>query len=192
MSKYFNVNLKYGDDEYVSGLVFSTQKQQSFVGYETNKSPVKINKYTISTRYSATNVLINQKSVITETSSPAFSPDEQIENKPMEINEVHKIAPEQSITIKGKIIYISAVKKIVTDNNTLNKQELEVADPSGSIKIILWAENCSAELSKNSTYEFKNFKVKMRDNFRYLNTPKNGESSIKEVSAFADVLEVIL
>ena len=77
------------------------------------------------------------------------------------ISAKNNAAFEQLIRIKPQVVNISVVKIVKTQyQGTLKKQEVLIGDTTSSIKMILWA--CYAEtLMLNSTYLFKNLKVKI-------------------------------
>ena len=53
------------------------------------------------------------------------------------------IAAEQLITVcKAKIINLSCVKVVLLASETLQKREIDISDPTGTSKLILWEENC--------------------------------------------------
>ena len=89
------------------------------------------------------------------------------------ISALNNVASEQLISIKAQVVNISAVKVVRTQyQGTLKKQEILIRDTTSSIKVILW-ESYTETLTLNTTYLFKNLKVKISRNERYLNTAKD-------------------
>lgn len=104
------------------------------------------------------------------------------------ISALNNLASEQLISIKAQVVNISAVKVVKTQYlGTLKEQEVLIRDTTSSIKVILW-ESYTETLMLNSTYVFKNLKVKISKNERYLNTAKDVPFQFTETSPFTQPL----
>ena len=62
-------------------------------------------------------------------------------------------------------------------NETLRKREIDISDPTGTSKLLLWEESCEQSLESGVTYIFSSFRLKVRGRLRYLNSRKMGGSS---------------
>lgn len=60
-------------------------------------------------------------------------------------------------------------------------------DPSGTIKLVLWQQYVNT-LIVNTTYVLQNMRLKVYNDERYLNTPKNEEFKPTQVEAFEQPL----
>ena len=181
---YFTCNLKYGDNEYINGLVYSPDKQKIFQNYENEKSPIKITNYTVSNKYATPSVLMNFKSKFNEIENPTFDPDPTSNSGVIDIINLSKLAPEQLVSVKGQIIKVSSIKKVILSTNSISKQEIEIADPTSTIKVVLWEKDCSQSYQQGETYLFQNFRLKVREKIRYLNSPKFGGSAVVVAEAY--------
>lgn len=106
------------------------------------------------------------------------------------ISALNNVASEQLISTKAQVVNIAATKVVNTQyQGTLKKQEVLIRDPTSSIRVILW-ESYGNTLTLNSTYIFKNFKVKLYKNTkeRYLNTAKDVLFQANETSPFTQPL----
>lgn len=106
------------------------------------------------------------------------------------ISALNNVASEQLISTKAQVVNIAATKVVNTQyQGTLKKQEVLIRDPTSSIRVILW-ESYGDTLTLNSTYIFKNFKVKLYKNTkeRYLNTAKDVLFQANETSPFTQPL----
>ena len=107
------------------------------------------------------------------------------------ISSLTNVAPEQLVAIKGYLAHSSATKKIIVQGSELKKQEGYIADPSGYIKIIFWG-NHTDEVQQGSTYFFNKVRVKLSQDQKYLNTPKQeSECTIETAEPFTEPLPVL-
>ena len=107
----------------------------------------------------------------------------------MNISAIHKLAPEQLIAVKAKVVSISGVKSLKTLYGTLMKQDVNVADTTAHIKLVLWEQFVNT-LALNNTYNIKNARVKVANYERYLNSPRNDDfSTAKAVDCATQVVQ---
>ena len=140
--KYFNYSLEKHDDT-LRGVCFSPQKYTEIKTLERTKSPVKLQNYKFSTNK---DIIIDQKS--------SLSPLEEIPfamSKIMTANDVTNIVflmnvtAEQIITLKAEVTHVASVKNIITQHHgQLQKQEVMLRDPTGTIKLVLWEQYVDA------------------------------------------------
>ena len=127
---------------------------------------------------------MNNKTYFKDASKPNFEPDQSNENEIVSLGNLKNIAAEQLITIKAKIVNLSGVNVVPLANETLRKREIDISDPTGTSKLLLWEESCEQSLESGVTYIFSNFRLKVRGRCRYLNSPKMGGSSITPTGAY--------
>ena len=106
---------------------------------------------------------------------------------------LEKLGAEQLISVKAQFAKISGTKKLQTQyQGTLTSQE--VRDPTTSIKLILWQDNADT-LTLDKTCEFKNLRLKLSKNEKYLNAAKGEEFVLTEITPFekpcANIEEII-
>ena len=170
------------------GVCFATSKQETLEAMEKQKSPVKIKNFTINNKYGTEDVVINKNTTITPTTADF---DYHSQEKVLPISSLTNVAPEQLVSIKGYLAHLSATKKIIVQGSELKKQEGYIADPSGSIKIIFWG-NHTDEVQQGSTYFFNKVRVKISQDQKYLNTPKQeSKCIIKSAEPFKETLPVV-
>ena len=58
----------------------------------------------------------------------------------LDINSLNKVAPEQLVSFKAKVVNISGTKQFQTLKGQFVKQEGFLFDPTGSIRIVLWGD----------------------------------------------------
>ena len=133
---------KYGEKQYINGVVSSAEKRHIVKKYSDEKSPVKISKYSIGNHYGSNSLAMNNKAFFKDASKPNFKPDQGKENEIVSFGNLNNIAAEQLITVKAKIINLSGVKIVPLANETLRKREIDISDPTGTSKLLLWEEGC--------------------------------------------------
>lgn len=72
-------------------------------------------------------------------------------------------------------------------NRLLRKQKVMLRDPSGTMKLILWGKYVDL-LVVNETYKLENLKLKVYNEQRYLNTPKDEQFICSETDQFQQQL----
>ena len=86
--------------------------------------------------------------------------------------------------MKGKLVSISGVKKVLFREEACNKKEDMIVDPSGNIQIVLWGGLCEKDLTVGKTYIFKNFRYRITKYGRSINSPKNLDCNVGESDGF--------
>ena len=186
--KYFNMTLQTSEGA-KTAVCFSPEKRTILEKHEADKSPVKISNFKFSSNYSKENVVIDRASKITSVGNDVgFNYVEMTPPSVTSLLSLNQVSSEQLVTLKAKVAKISGSKKLTTarnPNSQLVKQELVIADPTASVKVILW-EQFVDSLKENQTYVFKNLRLKRENNgSMYLNTPKSDQFSFEECEEFA-------
>ena len=100
---------------------------------------------------------------------------------------MNKVAPEQLVSFKGKVVNISGTKQFETQKGHFIKQEAFLIDPTGSIRIILWGDYVG-QLQEAATYAFRGLHLKQVDGEKYVNTPRGDYFKSEVVAPFEDTL----
>ena len=106
-TSYFNCNLQTETDVYRS-VCFALEKKETLEAMAQQRSPVKIKKHTISSKYGREDVVINKNSTITATNTDFEYKSEDVTS----ISSLAHVAPEQLVAIKGYLAYLSGTKKL--------------------------------------------------------------------------------
>ena len=166
--KFFNCYLKGGEKHYVNGVVFSPEKRHLVKEYSNDKIPVKINRYSNGNHFGSTSLVMNNKKIFKDASKPNSEPEQGNENEIVSWENLNNIAAEQLITVKAKTVNLSGVKVRSLANETFRKREIDVSDPTGTSKLLLWEESCEQSLESGASYIFINFRLKFRGRSRLL------------------------
>ena len=78
----------------------------------------------------------------------------------LSISHFQKVFTDQIVTIKATIKSLSGVKKVSVGESFIDKKDLTVVDPTGSIRVVLWGDYCEKEVVKDNTYIFKRFRYR--------------------------------
>lgn len=103
------------------------------------------------------------------------------------------VSVNQLVTLKAKIVNLKKAENVTFDgglDGTLKKVSAVLIDPYGSIKIVLWQDDCE-KVKEGETYEFRNLRVK-KNKFTqevYVNPAKH-DSTIIMCLPFEEVLAV--
>ena len=95
---------------------------------------------------------------------------------------------DQVATFEATIKSLSRVKKVSVDEWSIDKKNLIVVDPAGSIRVVIWENCCEKEVVKDNTYIFKRFRYRSNKFGNYINTLKDGTCSTKECNPFKEIL----
>ena len=79
------------------------------------------------------------------------------------------------------------MKKVSIGESSIDKKDLTVVDPTGSIRVVLWGDYCEKEVVKDNTYMFKRFRYRSDKFGNYINTLKDGTCAIEECNSFKKV-----
>ena len=144
--------------------MFSHQKYTAEIKtLEKTKSPVKLQNYKFS----------RNKDIIID-----------VTNDVTNIVSLMNVTAEQIITFKAEVTHVASVKNITSQHHgQLQKQEVMLRDPTGTIKLVLWEQYVDA-LVVNTTYVLENLKFKVYNDERYLNTPKDEDFKHTEIEPF--------
>ena len=129
------------------------------------------------------------KTYFKDASKANFEPDQSNESKIFSLGNLNKISAEQLITVKAKIVNLSRVKFVPLAKESHRKREIDISDPTGTSKLLLWEESCEQHLESGVTYIYSNFRLKVRGRSRYLNSPKMGGSSITPTDAYQEEVQ---
>lgn len=187
-TKYFNYTVQTESTTH-NGVCFALEKKPTIDALAQQHSPVKIQRFSISNKYQREDIVINKNTLISPT-KVNFEFNNQ-ESNTLSIASISEVAPGQLVLVKGHLQQLSATKTVVLQSNPVKKQEAFVNDPSGYVKLVLWGNHADT-LTEGSTYLFDKVRVKVINEERYLNTPKNeNECTISSVAKFAETLHPV-
>ena len=173
----------------VRGVCFAVDKKQTLDALAHQKSHTKISNYSISTKYGSKDIVMNKQTILTPLTTATF--DYKTLNNANSIATLWQVAPEQLVTIKGKVTQLSATKTVILQTAPVKNQPCYLIDPSGFMKLILWGSHTDT-IEQNQTYVFNNIRVKVTKDERYLNTPKSEQQcTITEAAPFVEALPVV-
>lgn len=170
-------------------VCFAPQKKPTMDTLGQQHSPLRIQRYSISTKYEWEDIVINKNTLISPT-AVNFEYNNQ-ESNTLSIGPISEVAPGQLVLVKGHMEHLSATKTVVLQSNPVKKQEVFINDQFGYVKLVLWG-NHNDTLTEGSTYLLDIVWVKVINEERYLNTRKNeNESTISSVAKFAQTLQPV-
>lgn len=183
--KYFNCIVQ-SNNKPIRAVCFSPEKRPELQAVAATKSPVKIKNYKQSNNDDLT---ITKFTKITplDNKDVDFAYSEELSSigtgKPVGILSIPKLAAEQLIVVKGKVVKVSGVKMLSTRYGKLKKQDVVIADPTAHVKVVLWGDHVNA-LQLDQTYTLNNVRVKSTKFEHYLNTPRNEDFTAIDAAPF--------
>lgn len=189
--KFFECQFKIGENQYKKCYVWSPEKRKDFIDIQNKKRAIclkgiRLRKFG---KNEDEDFIFDESSSYGETVNPSFEADVQTidELREMSIKSLHKVPKDQLVSLKAKVVAVYDVKLSAAFRFPIKKQELEIADPTATIKMVLWGEYCDYGVKKNSSYIFKNFRLKRKFGRTFINSPKNSSStSIEETTDFVE------
>ena len=134
-AKFFDFKVQLRE-QIVRGVCFSPEKKEKLKQFQKCKSPIKIRKYGQNHKYGARNIVIDKRTQVILSAGPLSFACVDLDISDKSIGSLKKVAPNQTVTIKGKVVSLYGRKKISGKN--LSKQEGMIADSSDTIKVVLW------------------------------------------------------
>ena len=122
---------------------------------------MKIKTFSVNKKIGNDDILLNSKlSINIVAKVDSFVSDEHSEETILSVSHLQKIFTDQIVTIKATIKSLSGVKKVSVGESFIDKKDLTVVDPTGSIRVVLWGDYCEKEVLKDNTYIFKRFRYR--------------------------------
>ena len=189
--KFFECQFKVGENQYKKCYVWSPEKRTDFTDIQNKKKAIWLKGIRLRKigKNEDEDFIFDECSSYGEAVNPSFEADVETidELREISINSLRKIPKDQLVSVKAKVVAVYDVKLSAAFRSPIKKQELEIADPTATVKMVLWGEYCDYGVKKNSAYIFKNFRLKRKFGRTYINSPKNSSStSIKETTDFAE------
>ena len=157
---------------------FSPKKKSAIDNLAIQKSPGKITKFKLSTKFEREAVQILKYTEVVPLSS-GEKLDFKSDKHELPIT-LASLSNGQLLNVKGKVIEMSQPQKC--------HRNVYITDLSGHTKIVFWEELVD-QVETGRTYSFEAFHVKKYREEVYLNNPKDEEQcSLNEVSEFAEEL----
>ena len=151
---YFDLVIQTKDDT-VRAICFSPKKHNDLQMKSKASSPVKLANFRIKDDGSPQTILMDNKLELHDTEVDFPVKSIPTTNSISSLSEVHY---QQLITIKGKVVQLSGIKKVNTRNGLKQKTDCYLTDPTGSIKLTLW-EDFVNDVQEGKTYTFNNVRV---------------------------------
>ena len=104
------------------------------------------------------------------------------------VSQVDKLYSEQIVSLKATIENLSPIKKMCFSDETVNRVDLMVIDPTDSVKVTLWCDKCKEDLVIGNTFILKGFRFKSSTFGSCINSPKSEEYSIERSTLFGKEL----
>ena len=122
---------------------------------------MKIKAFSVNKKIGNDDILLNSKlSINIVAKVDSFVSDEHSEETILSVSHLQKFFTDQIVTIKATIKSLSGVKKVSVGESFIDKKDLTVVDPTGSIRVVLWGDYCEKEVVKDNTYIFKRFRYR--------------------------------
>ena len=122
---------------------------------------MKIKTFSVNKKIGNDDILLNSKLSINIVAKVySFVSDEYSEDTILSISHLQKVFTDQIVTIKATIKSLSRVKQVSVGKSSIDKKDLTVVDPTGSIRVVLWGDYCEKEVVKDNTYIFKRFRYR--------------------------------
>ena len=119
--KYFDMKLVTKDSTR-RAVCFAVNRKNEFEEIQNNKSPVKINVYTISNRFGSDDMLIDKHTKKEVLKNASFEPVHIDTSGRVKIAELDNILKDEIVTVKGKLVSILGVKKVLLREEACNKK----------------------------------------------------------------------
>lgn len=103
------------------------------------------------------------------------------------LDQLSTLANFQMVSIIIKVLSVSDIVDISSQEKTLLKQECIVADSTGTTKIVLWERNANM-FHVNSSYELKGLQVRIYQHQKYLSLSKD-EFSMTAIDDIGEVMK---
>ena len=91
---------------------------------------------------------MNKQTILTPLTTATF--DYKTLNNANSIATLSQVAPEQLVSIKGKVTQLSATKTVILQTAPVKNQPCYLIDPSGFMKLILWGSHTDT-IEQNQT-----------------------------------------
>ena len=182
--KFFECQIKVGENNYKKIYVWKPEKRTDFLEIQNKKRAIHL--YSLTERGKFLN--FNEHSSYEETSNPSYEADKETieESAVRTIASLDKVPTEQIISLKAKVVTIYDVQLVTVRGSPINNRELEIADETAKIKLVLWGDQCY-DVKRDKTYFFRKFRLRRTNKETYVNTPQNSAlSSIGETKDFAE------
>ena len=119
--KYFDMKLVTKDSTR-RAVCFAVNRKNEFEEIQNNKIPVKINDCTITNRFGSDDMLIDKHSKTEFLKNASFEPVHTDIYGIVKIAELDNILKDEIVTVKGKLVSILGVKKVLFREEACNKK----------------------------------------------------------------------
>ena len=121
--KYFDMKL-VSKDTAKWAVCFVPNRKAEFESYESNKSPVKINDFSVSRPYRSGDIVKDKGSTIDIVSDIDFKSTEFNPSSITEIMDLNEIPKDEVVTVNVKVIVITGIKKVIVLDEPCQKKPM--------------------------------------------------------------------
>ena len=151
---YFDLKLQTRNDVY-RAVCFSAEKHQTFKRKYESSSPLKLAKFQLKTnqRNNEQEIHINKKSKIMDPQEDEAQNNSQKKKQSLRVDEAKNMSIDKAkiCNIYGRVTFKGTPDEIVTKGKTLRKQEAQITDEAGTLRLVLW-EGDIEKITSGSTY----------------------------------------
>ena len=170
-------------------MCFAVDRSEEFCAYQAQKFPVKMKEFSVNENFGNDDILLSSKSSINIVAKvDSFLPDEHSKKTILSISQLQKVFTDQIVTIKATTKSFSGVKKVSFGESSIDKRDLNVVDPTGSTRVVLWEDYCEKEVVKYNKHIFKCLRYRSNKFGKYINKPRGGTCSIEDCNSFKEIL----
>ena len=149
-TSYFDMSVQTADG-LIRGVCFSTSKQEHFDEMSNKESPIKPRNFRLEKAGDATTVLMSNNVLLEPTEKNYIFTNPSANN----IQSISVANINQMVTIKAKLVQMSAKNKVKTQDGEKIRVYAYLVDPHEAIKVTLWEE--FSELKDGTTNNFQTF-----------------------------------
>lgn len=121
--KYFDMKL-VSKDTAKWAVCFVPNRKAEFESYESNKSPVKINDFSVSRPYRSGDIVKDKGSTVDIVSDIDFKSTEFNPSSITEIMDLNEIPKDEVVTVNVKVIVITGIKKVIVLDEPCQKKPM--------------------------------------------------------------------
>ena len=155
---------------------FDSKKQEQLASFHEDKQTVAIENCQLKKSKFSDEIEIIVTTATTFSKSPKkFNVpvnDTSSASSPTALDTIHKLQNFQNIIVQAKVL---TVKEPLEVKPSLLKQDIIVADSTGTARLTVWQEDTN-KISVGSSYVFDKVTVRSYDGAKYLTPPKSGWS----------------
>ena len=186
MINYFSAQLQTKDTR-IRLVSFDTKKHSKLASMAATRQPVSITQY----KKQKNRINSIEEIVLENKTNINIIPrklDFEFEEEPStEIQHIVQDCPPHSL-----VSFVGVVSELSIEMETTTQlifKEAIVRDGSAAIRVVFWGSSAH-NIAQGYSYSFTDFRVKINDGVKYLNTPNNEDFDISEIADIENVSDV--